>query len=243
MADVDVFYLFSFSMNLTSQIGSHMQGFPSTANHSPPSCNRFCPNSADMEKSPFPAAEESSPPDPDPDQLSRSPDAGEETAAVWDWGNLLDFTIEVEDPFVPPWQEDNANNPQSIARSSIQESSPGSSIQSISTSGEPSRVRKRDPRLVCDNFLAGRVPCACPELDRKAEEEEERAARATAGVRKKVKIGGKISVVRCQVPDCGDDISELKGYHRRHRVCLKCANASSVFLDGESKRYCQQCGK
>ncbi|KAK6122970.1 hypothetical protein DH2020_043287 [Rehmannia glutinosa] len=48
---------------------------------------------------------------------------------------------------------------------------------------------------------------------------------------------------RCQVPGCEVDISELKGYHKRHRVCLQCANASAVVLDGESKRYCQQCGK
>ncbi|KAA8527510.1 hypothetical protein F0562_034775 [Nyssa sinensis] len=48
---------------------------------------------------------------------------------------------------------------------------------------------------------------------------------------------------RCQVPGCGADISGLKGYHRRHRVCLRCANASDVVLDGQSKRYCQQCGK
>ncbi|KAK6930089.1 SBP domain, partial [Dillenia turbinata] len=52
-----------------------------------------------------------------------------------------------------------------------------------------------------------------------------------------------VTRARCQVPDCGADISELKGYHRRHRVCLRCANASAVTLDGESKRYCQQCGK
>ncbi|PIA39409.1 hypothetical protein AQUCO_02600098v1 [Aquilegia coerulea] len=49
--------------------------------------------------------------------------------------------------------------------------------------------------------------------------------------------------LRCQVPGCEVDISELKGYHKRHRVCLSCAHASSVVLDGETKRYCQQCGK
>ncbi|KAJ6430981.1 hypothetical protein OIU84_018482 [Salix udensis] len=46
-----------------------------------------------------------------------------------------------------------------------------------------------------------------------------------------------------RVPSCEADISELKGYHRRHRVCLGCANATAVVLDGETKRYCQQCGK
>ncbi|KAK9288985.1 hypothetical protein L1049_017456 [Liquidambar formosana] len=77
-----------------------------------------------------------------------------------------------------------------------------------------------------------------PELDEKLEEEEggpgkkrARTARATAGT------------ARCQVPGCEADISELKGYHRRHRVCLRCANATTVVLDGQNKRYCQQCGK
>uniref|UniRef100_A0A0A9CW56 SBP-type domain-containing protein n=1 Tax=Arundo donax TaxID=35708 RepID=A0A0A9CW56_ARUDO len=49
--------------------------------------------------------------------------------------------------------------------------------------------------------------------------------------------------MRCQVPGCEADIRELKGYHRRHRVCLRCAHASAVMLDGVQKRYCQQCGK
>ncbi|CAA6654187.1 unnamed protein product [Spirodela intermedia] len=155
------------------------------------------------------------------------------------------------------WEQEDghlqASSPPSapIPHEPFQESSPGSSIQTSTTAGEartsaggPSRVRKRDPRLACENFLAGRVPCACPELDRKAEEEEEQAARAVAGAgRKKVRTGGTTGVARCQVPGCGADIRELKGYHRRHRVCLRCANASSVLLDGELKRYCQQCGK
>lgn len=89
---------------------------------------------------------------------------------------------------------------------------------------------------MCSNFLAGRVPCACPELDAMAEEED----RGSGKKRARTVNGG---MARCQVPDCGVDISELKGYHRRHRVCLQCANANNVVLDGMNKRYCQQCGK
>ncbi|CAH8361461.1 unnamed protein product [Eruca vesicaria subsp. sativa] len=76
------------------------------------------------------------------------------------------------------------------------------------------RVRKRDPRLLCSNFVEGLLLCSCPEFDQKLEEAE---------LPKKKRI---------QVPGC---ISELKGYHRRHRVCLRCANASFVVLDGEDK--------
>jgi hypothetical protein len=126
-------------------------------------------------------------------------------------------------------------------------------------------VRKRDPRLVCPNYLAGIVPCACPELDEMAAaaEAEEVAGEMLAGPRKKSKaapirgsraaagIGGGSGAagrggaaeMKCQVPGCEADIRELKGYHKRHRVCLRCAHASAVMLDGVQKRYCQQCGK
>ncbi|RDX83112.1 Squamosa promoter-binding-like protein 7, partial [Mucuna pruriens] len=98
------------------------------------------------------------------------------------------------------------------------------------------KVRKRDPRLTCSNFLAGRVPCACPELDAKLED------RGLPG-KKRARTARASASARCQVPGCEVDISELKGYHRRHRVCLRCANAATVVLHGEAKRYCQQCGK
>lgn len=113
---------------------------------------------------------------------------------------------------------------------------------------------------MCENYLAGRIPCACPEMD-EAEEADDilrlggqpAAAGATAatvaataaagGGRKRAKSGASPPAARCQVAGCEADISELKGYHRRHRVCLTCANASSVLIEGEDKRYCQQCGK
>ncbi|KAF9593349.1 hypothetical protein IFM89_021753 [Coptis chinensis] len=41
-----------------------------------------------------------------------------------------------------------------------------------SSDGSNKLTRKRDPRLTCENFLAGRIPCSCPELDEKEEEAE-----------------------------------------------------------------------
>ncbi|GKC58797.1 squamosa promoter-binding-like protein 7 [Tanacetum coccineum] len=70
---------------------------------------------------------------------------------------------------------------------------------------------------------------ACPELDASSD--------------KKQKSKTKMAFTMCQVPGCKADISELKGYHKRHRVCLTCSNASNVVIDGIHKRYCQQCGK
>ena len=95
------------------------------------------------------------------------------------------------------------------------------------------KKKKREIRLECPNFLAGIIPCACPELDAlfAADLEVEENAK------KKLKIGA-----RCQVPICDVDISHLKSYHRRHRVCLRCANSPKVILKDLPHRYCQQCG-
>lgn len=147
----------------------------------------------------------------------------EDPSAVWDLDCLLDFTLDDQLPITFDDLPSNSENPEPL------------DLPPQDTTLD--KVRKRDPRLTCSNFLAGLVPCACPELDAKLEEEglpgkkRARTARASAGI------------ARCQVPGCEADISELKGYHRRHRVCLRCANASTVLLDGDAKRYCQQCGK
>lgn len=165
------------------------------------------------------------------------------SSAMWDWGDLLDFATDErllvsfdsdQTPFssIPPPPPPPLPLPPLIPTQPLTESE---SYPSPEESGSGSdRIRKRDPRLICSNFLEGMLPCSCPELDQKLEEAE---------LPKKKRSRGGSGVARCQVPGCEVDISELKGYHRRHRVCLRCANASSVVLDGENKRYCQQCGK
>ncbi|RZC55305.1 hypothetical protein C5167_014166 [Papaver somniferum] len=154
----------------------------------------------------------------------------------WEWNSLLDFNVDDSlniswsnefnqiDPSPPP-EESNSHHNNQTGHGSDE--------------SDNNRVRKRDPRLTCENFLAGIIPCSCPEVDEKLllEEEEKQA------MKKRSRTSTASSTICCQVPGCEVDISELKGYHRRHRVCLSCANASSVFLDGETKRYCQQCGK
>ncbi|KAK4795650.1 hypothetical protein SAY86_027976 [Trapa natans] len=149
------------------------------------------------------------------------------TSTVWDFADLLDFTPG-DHLFPDPW------DPSAVVRTT---SDPNpDALPTLTDSID--RSRKRDPRLVCSNFLAGHIPCACPEIDEKLEEESLPRKKRTRTYRS----AGSI-VIRCQVPSCEADIAGLKGYHRRHRVCLCCANATSVIMDGETKRYCQQCGK
>ena len=161
---------------------------------------------------------------PPPDsEMEVQPHFTEDTSSVWDLSYLLDFNV--DDQIVIPL-DDNQNSELPEPLELPQQENPSTD-----------KVRKRDPRLICSNFLAGRVPCACPELDQKLEDEglpERKRART-------VRMSDR--VLRCQVPGCEADISELKGYHRRHRICLRCVNATTVMLRGEAKRYCQQCGK
>uniref|UniRef100_A0ACD5TH74 Uncharacterized protein n=1 Tax=Avena sativa TaxID=4498 RepID=A0ACD5TH74_AVESA len=194
---------------------------------------------------------------------------------LWDWDNLLNFAIQNDDPLVLPWDNPLGIEADPTEGALLPAPSPPQPVDAepvpqppppppVEAGGSRRGVRKRDPRLVCPNYLAGIVPCACPELDEMAAaaEVEEVAAEMLAGPRKKSKaairgsraaarIGGSSGVagrggaaeMKCQVPGCEADIRELKGYHKRHRVCLRCAHASAVMLDSVQKRYCQQCGK
>lgn len=190
--------------------------------------------------------------DPDPPnsrvRVSSTSEMETDSSSVWDWGNLFDFSLDGEaDPLILPWDLPSPTSPAPPPpppppQPQQEEESTAAAAAAGSSS---SKIRKRDPRLVCENFLAGRVPCACPEVDEMMLREEEEAE-AAAGGRKRVKVrakDGAAVVVRCQVPGCEVDIRELKGYHRRHRVCLRCASATSVVILGEDRRYCQQCGK
>ncbi|CAJ2658553.1 unnamed protein product [Trifolium pratense] len=147
----------------------------------------------------------------------------EDLSSVWDLSDLLDFNLDDEIPQLPLLPNPNPNpNPNDT--------------NTTNNNDNNDKIRKRDPRLTCSNFLAGYVPCACPELDALLED------KGLPGKKRARTVRASTSA-RCQVPGCEVDISELKGYHRRHRVCLRCANAVTVVVDGEAKRYCQQCGK
>lgn len=48
---------------------------------------------------------------------------------------------------------------------------------------------------------------------------------------------------QCQVDNCTVDVSKMKEYHSRYKICEAHLKASLVIKDGRPQRFCQQCGK
>uniref|UniRef100_A0A0D9X9M2 SBP-type domain-containing protein n=1 Tax=Leersia perrieri TaxID=77586 RepID=A0A0D9X9M2_9ORYZ len=48
---------------------------------------------------------------------------------------------------------------------------------------------------------------------------------------------------RCQVEGCGADLSGIKSYYCRHKVCFIHAKAPRVVVAGLEQRFCQQCSR
>ena len=47
----------------------------------------------------------------------------------------------------------------------------------------------------------------------------------------------------CQAEGCKADLSIAKHYHRRHKVCEYHSKASTVVINGNTQRFCQQCSR
>ncbi|GAB4817777.1 hypothetical protein N2152v2_004823 [Parachlorella kessleri] len=47
----------------------------------------------------------------------------------------------------------------------------------------------------------------------------------------------------CQVDNCTADLSTMREYHQRYKICEFHLKAHSVTKDGRQQRFCQQCGK
>ncbi|KAL1189580.1 Squamosa promoter-binding-like protein 12 [Cardamine amara subsp. amara] len=62
---------------------------------------------------------------------------------------------------------------------------------------------------------------------------------------KKTKFGGGIPsrAICCQVENCRADLSKVKDYHRRHKVCEMHSKATSALVGGIMQRFCQQCSR
>ncbi|CAH8381947.1 unnamed protein product [Eruca vesicaria subsp. sativa] len=60
---------------------------------------------------------------------------------------------------------------------------------------------------------------------------------------KKTKFGGVANRSVCQVENCEADLSKVKDYHRRHKVCEMHSKATSALVGGIMQRFCQQCSR
>ncbi|GFR47637.1 hypothetical protein Agub_g9379 [Astrephomene gubernaculifera] len=56
-------------------------------------------------------------------------------------------------------------------------------------------------------------------------------------------VGDDNGLMVCQVPGCGKDLSNLKEYHQRYRICDVHIKLQQVMKDGRLQRFCQQCGR
>lgn len=47
----------------------------------------------------------------------------------------------------------------------------------------------------------------------------------------------------CQVEGCNADLSSVKDYHRRHKVCQAHSKSSMAIVNNQKQRFCQQCSR
>ncbi|KAA8527982.1 hypothetical protein F0562_035149 [Nyssa sinensis] len=76
-----------------------------------------------------------------------------------------------------------------------------------------------------------------PIMEMEAEEWE-----GKSGKKSKV-VGATSNRAFCQVDDCRADLSNAKGYHRRHKVCEMHSKVSRAMVGNVTQRFCQQCSR
>ncbi|CAH2063751.1 unnamed protein product [Thlaspi arvense] len=59
----------------------------------------------------------------------------------------------------------------------------------------------------------------------------------------RVNTGRKSRTARCQVEGCRMDLSNVKTYYSRHKVCCIHSKSSKVIVSGLHQRFCQQCSR
>ncbi|MBA0833333.1 hypothetical protein Goarm_017654 [Gossypium armourianum] len=63
---------------------------------------------------------------------------------------------------------------------------------------------------------------------------------------KKPRVGGMIhggQPPRCQVEGCEVDLSDVKAYYARHKVCVTHSKSPKAIVAGIEQRFCQQCSR
>ncbi|KAK9835951.1 hypothetical protein WJX81_000786 [Elliptochloris bilobata] len=94
-----------------------------------------------------------------------------------------------------------------------------------------------DTTLARARIAAGRALfCAAPRLDLGSVSTQlvEEAHQATG------KGKGR---PQCQVEGCSGDLTTLKEYHQRYKICEYHLKVNSILCEGKRQRFCQQCGR
>lgn len=73
------------------------------------------------------------------------------------------------------------------------------------------------------------------------------SSKSMAAVGKKGKgvaaVGGQQKAPRCQVEGCNLDLTGVKAYYCRHKVCGMHSKSPRVIVAGLEQRFCQQCSR
>lgn len=64
-----------------------------------------------------------------------------------------------------------------------------------------------------------------------------------SGSSKRAHVSNGAKHMSCLVDGCNSDLSKCRDYHKRHRVCEQHCKTPIVIVDGQDKRFCQQCSK
>ena len=161
----------------------------------------------------------------------------------WNWdGHLFLATPLNDSPSV-------CENTQIIHSSALQVrpncsvSSSGDSEPETSDRGRREAENRRREREDETDDFSGSLTLNLGGLVYPVEESRESAGwDAKNGKRSKIQDGISVRVV-CQVEGCGADLSEVKDYHRRHKVCEMHAKASKANVGSIQQRFCQQCSR
>ncbi|KAK3028421.1 hypothetical protein RJ639_039631 [Escallonia herrerae] len=110
----------------------------------------------------------------------------------------------------------------------------------------------RPPSPVLKHKAAADVVTDDADDDVETEEEEEElgtgsGSEGSCDKKKKlavsVSLGGGVLPPCCQVEKCGVDLTHVKVYHRRHRVCEHHSKSPVAVVAGLEQRFCQQCSR
>ncbi|GJW76756.1 squamosa promoter-binding-like protein 7 isoform X1 [Tanacetum coccineum] len=132
------------------------------------------------------------------------------STSIWDWNQLLDFNI--DDHLQLPMDD----HQDMIHKNQLLDFNIDDHLQ-LPMDDHQDMIDNLHASS-SSNYLAGQIP-TCPELNAQlGAEEEENNKKQKAKTRKTFTSSAIINM--CQVPYCKADISELKGYHKRHREIL-----------------------